>query len=62
MEIDIDDKLLDQILKATKAKTYREAVEQALVSYLRHYSKLELLNLRGKVKWEGNLDEMRDSS
>jgi Arc/MetJ family transcription regulator len=57
--IDIDDKLLEDVMERSKAKTKREAVEMALITYRRILAQRDLLELKGKVKWEGNLDEMR---
>jgi Arc/MetJ family transcription regulator len=57
--IDIDNNLLNRVLELSRAKTKKEAVENALKEYLRILSQKELLSLRGKVKWEGDLDEMR---
>lgn len=59
--IDINDELLADVMKMSKAKSKKEAIEQALISYRRYLSKLALLDLRGKVKWEGDLDEMRST-
>lgn len=57
--IEIDDNLLNRVLELSHAKTKKEAIENALREYLRILSQKELLALRGKVKWEGDLDEMR---
>ena len=57
--IDIDDKLLEDVMERSKAKTKKEAVEMALITYRRILAQRDLLELKGKVKWEGNLDEMR---
>ena len=43
----------------SQGKTKKEAIDQALQNYLRILSQKELLKLKGKVKWEGDLDEMR---
>jgi Arc/MetJ family transcription regulator len=59
--IEINDELLADVIKMSNAKSKKEAVEQALISYRRYLSKLALLDLRGKVKWEGDLDEMRST-
>lgn len=59
ISIEIDDKLLDDVMKMSKAKSKKEAIEQALFSFRRHLSQQALLDLRGKVKWDGNLDDMR---
>jgi Arc/MetJ family transcription regulator len=57
--IDINEDLLGKVLQLSKAKTKKEAIDQALQNYLRVLSQKELLKLKGKVKWEGDLDEMR---
>ncbi len=55
----LDSKLVEAGLKATGLKTRRELVDFALRELLRHERQKELLQLKGKVKWEGDLDEMR---
>ncbi|MBY5958085.1 type II toxin-antitoxin system VapB family antitoxin [Membranicola marinus] len=57
--IDIDDDLLNEILKKTNYKTKKAAVNAALEEYVRKLKLKELANLKGKVKWEGDLDAMR---
>ena len=59
--VDINDKLMDQILRLTKIKTKKEAIDKALHFYLRLIKQRDMLNLRGNVKWEGDLDDMRIS-
>ena len=55
----IDDKLMSDTLKATGLKTKREAVELGLRTLLRLRQQSEIRMLRGKITWEGDLDEMR---
>ena len=58
--IDIDDKTLKAVMKFTKLTTKKQAVNFALEAVLKNHLRIKsLLNLRGKVKWIGNLDEMR---
>ncbi len=57
--IDISDKLMDEALKLSSAKSKKDVVEQALDTYIRILKQRRLLELAGKVRWEGNLDEMR---
>jgi Arc/MetJ family transcription regulator len=57
--IEIDDQLMRDALLATGAKTKREAVELGLRTLLRLRAQEEARALRGKIAWEGNLDEMR---
>jgi Arc/MetJ family transcription regulator len=55
----IDDKLMDDTLRATGLKTKREAVELGLRTLLRLRKQQEIRRLRGKLDWQGDLDEMR---
>ncbi|MEE8057577.1 MAG: type II toxin-antitoxin system VapB family antitoxin [Pseudomonadales bacterium] len=55
----IDDKLMADALKATGLQTKKEAVEQGLKLLVRQNKQQEIRRLRGKLKWEGSLDEMR---
>ena len=55
----LDGKLVEAGLKATGLKTRRELVDFALRELLRHKQQKKLLSLKGKVSWEGNLEEMR---
>jgi Arc/MetJ family transcription regulator len=57
--IEIDEKLMNEILQKTSIKTKKEAVDTALREFLRKIKLQELAELRGKIKWEGNLEEMR---
>ena len=55
----IDDKLMKDAMKATGVKTKREAVELGLQTLVRLKRQEEIKKYRGKLKWEGDLDEMR---
>ena len=55
----IDDKLMRDALRATGLKTKREAVEQGLRILLRLSKQSEIRRLRGKLKWQGDLNTMR---
>lgn len=57
--IDIDDELMAEALRASKAPTKRAVVEQALRLLIQTRRQSGLRKLRGKVKWEGDLDAMR---
>lgn len=57
--IDIDDKLMADALKATGARTKREAVELGLKTLLRLARQAEVKRLRGKIAWQGDLGAMR---
>ena len=57
--IEVDEAAIAEIIRIGEAKNQRQAIENAMQKYLRFLAKLDLLELKGKVKWEGNLDEMR---
>ena len=51
--------LVEAGLKATGLRTRRELVDFALRELLRHKKQRKVLSLKGKVTWEGDLEEMR---
>ncbi len=55
----IDDTLIADVLKVTGLKTKREAVEQALKTLLQLKQQENIKAFKGKLKWEGDLDNMR---
>jgi Arc/MetJ family transcription regulator len=55
----IDDKLMNDALKATGLKTKKEAVELGLQTLIRLHQQEEIKSLKGKLKWDGDLDDMR---
>jgi Arc/MetJ family transcription regulator len=55
----IDDKLMEEALSATGLKTKREAVELGLRTLLRLRQQEEIRKFRGKLQWDGDLDQMR---
>jgi Arc/MetJ family transcription regulator len=55
----IDDKLMQDTLRATGLRTKREAVEQGLRTLLRLRRQEEIRRYRGKLDWQGDLDAMR---
>lgn len=55
----IDDKLMQDTLRATGLKTKREAVELGLRTLLRLEQQAKIRKLRGKLAWEGDLEAMR---
>ena len=55
----IDDKLMDDALKVTGYSTKKEAVEQGLKLLVVRGEQQKIRALKGKLQWEGNLDEMR---
>ena len=55
----IDDKLMQESLRATGLKTKREVVELGLRTLLRLRQQEAIRRFRGKLAWEGDLDAMR---
>ncbi|MGK6306749.1 type II toxin-antitoxin system VapB family antitoxin [Variovorax sp. DT-64] len=55
----IDDKLMNDTLRATGLGTKREVVELGLRTLLRLRQQEALRRLRGKRNWQGDLAEMR---
>ncbi|HLA35705.1 MAG TPA: type II toxin-antitoxin system VapB family antitoxin [Rhodocyclaceae bacterium] len=55
----IDDKLMQDALRATGAKTKREVVERGLKTLVDLQQQEQARQLRGKISWEGDLDDMR---
>ena len=55
----IDDTLMADALKLTGLKTKREAVELGLKTLIRLKKQEEIRKFRGKLHWDGDLDEMR---
>ncbi|MBS1823400.1 MAG: type II toxin-antitoxin system VapB family antitoxin [Acidobacteria bacterium] len=57
--IEIDDELVHQAMRSTGVHTKKAAVEAGLQLLVKTYSQASIRKLRGKVKWEGNLEESR---
>ncbi len=57
--IEIDDDIMTQTLQQTGLKTKREAVDLALRTLLRLHQQQSVRDYRGKLNWEGDLDQMR---
>ena len=55
----INDSLMNEALKLTKAKTKKAVVEEGLKLLVQRKKQEKIKSLRGKLRWEGNLDEMR---
>ena len=57
--IEIDDKLMKDALRATGVKTKREAVELGLKTLIQLRAQEKARGLKGKIAWEGDLNAMR---
>jgi Arc/MetJ family transcription regulator len=57
--IDIDDQVLREAQRLTGARTKREVVDIALRDLVARHRRVDILRLRGKVRWEGDLETSR---
>jgi len=55
----IDDGLMSDALKFTGLQTKREAVEEGLKVLIKLKKQENIKSFRGKLHWEGDLDDMR---
>ena len=58
----IDDKLMQNTLRATGLRTKREVVDLGLRTLLRLHKQSEVRRWRGRLEWQGDLDRMRNDS
>ena len=59
--IDLDDRLVREGLRVFGCKSKRELVNLALNELLKKAKRKEILKLRGQLKWEADLEELRRS-
>jgi len=57
--IDIDDRLMRQAMRHTGARTKKATVEAGLRMLVETHAQTSIRKLKGKVRWEGNLDDSR---
>ena len=55
----IDDELMAKAIKASGVQTKKDVVEQGLKLLIQRSHQQSIRELRGKLKWEGDLDELR---
>ena len=57
--IEIDDQLMRQAMRSSGARTKRATVEAGLRLLVQVRGQAGIRRLRGKIRWEGHLDESR---
>ena len=57
----IDDELMKKGIRYTGLRTKKELVSYALRELIQRKERKEILRLKGKLHWEGDLEEMRRS-
>lgn len=60
MHIDLDESLVAEVMRLGRYPTKKAAVNAALAEYVHMLKRRRLLDLRGKVPWEGSLERMRE--
>jgi Arc/MetJ family transcription regulator len=60
--IEIDDKLMNDVLKATGLKTKKDAVDLGLKTLIRLKKQDKIREFRGRLEWTGDLGDMRSAS
>ena len=60
--IEIDDKLMNEVLKITGLRTKKQAVQLGLETLIKLKKQAEIKRFRGKLSWSGDLNEMRSDS
>jgi len=55
----LDDELVAECLELTGVKTRRALIDLALRELVRRERQKKILELKGRIKWEGDLDAWR---
>ncbi len=57
----IDDDLIDQARKLSGIRTKRGGIREALRTFIQIQEQSRIKLLRGKLRWEGNISELREN-
>jgi Arc/MetJ family transcription regulator len=60
--LNVDDEALEGAMKVAPGKTKTDVINEALREYARRRRVQGFLQLEGKVRWDGDLDELRRRS
>ena len=55
----LDEELIEEARKLTALPTKKAVVDEALRTLIRLKKQERILSLRGKIRWHGDLDQMR---
>ena len=58
--IEIDLNLVKEVMEKYQLKSMKEAINFSLENTVESIKRARLLQMKGKVAWDGNLDEMRN--
>jgi Arc/MetJ family transcription regulator len=59
--IELDDELVQDAMRLSGIQTKREVVELGLKTLVKWKKQASLLKLKGKIKWDGDLEKSRKS-
>ncbi len=60
--LNIDSEALEAAMKLSNGRTKTEVINEALRRFVRAKKRRLLLELRGTVEWEGDIDRLRERS
>ena len=60
--LNLDDHLLEEAWKLSGKRTKREAVNDALLEYVRRRKQRRVLELFGKLEWDAGYDHKKERS
>jgi Arc/MetJ family transcription regulator len=58
--LELDEKLIEELLKVTGAKSKKEAITKAVEDYLRRQCVEEIKKMRGKLQFDMTWEEMEE--
>jgi Arc/MetJ family transcription regulator len=56
----LDEQLVKEAMRLSHSRTKKEVVDLALQAFVASLKRRDMKNLFGKVKWEGDLNKMRE--
>jgi len=60
--LNIDDEALQAAMGFSEGRTKTEVINEALRRFVRAKKRRQLLQLQGKIEWEGDIDALRKRS
>jgi len=59
INLEIDDALINKAIHLSGLNSISDIVEEALMAYIQMNNQEKIRDLRGKIRWEGDLGAMR---
>lgn len=56
----LNEQLIEEAMRLSNTHTKKEVVDLALQNFVAYLKRKDTKNLFGKIKWEGDLKEMRE--